>query len=384
MSNTVSKIISDDTLSRIIQVESAGKVRAKAPTSSAAGLGQFIDETWLQMIREHRPDLLRGRSRQEVLDLRFDPIIMIEMLARFTEGNARTLGRGYTDGDLYLAHFAGVGTARRLLRDQPDTAATSIFTPAAARANPSIIPGKTVGQVRAWANAKMAKAGGKNWIAVHYRPEDRQAFADIDVMPIDAPIDPEVQGDPQVYAVQTALEQMNYRPGNIDGAWGGMTAAAIAAFLNDRPGDVGVDAPTSAKQFAQSFNRLWREIEVAQADGFTRPISAVRANADLSRVAQTAPEVVPVQKGFLAMVWGAIATAFAGVVDAAKWVMGFFADTRDAVDPSMIQKALSYVGLVPSWVWIIAAAAAIAYIAVYLIRPGRDGIVQSVRSGERP
>lgn len=378
MSNTVSKIISDDTLSRIIQVESAGKVRAKASTSSATGLGQFIDDTWLRVLQEHRPDLMRGRSRAQLLDLRFDPVLMIEMLARFTEDNAKVLGAGYTDGDLYLAHFAGVGTARRLLRGDQRAQATTVFSASAARANPSIIPGKTIGQVRAWAATKMAKAGGKNWIAVHYRPSGQT-----EAKPKDAPVDPHVKGDPQVYAVQEALAQMNYGPGRIDGLWGGRTAGAIAAFLNDRPGS-GVTAPTSAKEFAQVYRRLMAEIEIAQASDFKRPIAEARANADLSQVAERAPEVVPVQKGFLAMVWGAVATAFAGVVDAAKWVMGFFADNRDAVDPGMIQKALSYIGLVPSWVWIIAAAAAIAYVAIYLIRPGRDGIVQSVQTGERP
>jgi hypothetical protein len=47
---------------RIIRVESNGDPNAKNKRSSALGLGQFLNETWLDMIRSHRPDLARGRN----------------------------------------------------------------------------------------------------------------------------------------------------------------------------------------------------------------------------------------------------------------------------------------------------------------------------------
>ena len=119
MTHTVSRLLSDDTLNRIIQIESAGKVAAKAPTSSATGLFQFIAATWLAVVKKHRPDLLESRTRAQVLALRTDPVIAIELGARFTEDNAKALGPGYGDGDLYLAHFLGVATARKFLRAAP-------------------------------------------------------------------------------------------------------------------------------------------------------------------------------------------------------------------------------------------------------------------------
>ena len=107
MTNTVSKIISDETLNKIITIESGGDPKAKAKTSSATGLFQFIDDTWLDMIKRYRPDLTRGKSKAQILALRKDPTTSIEMGAHFTEENAATLGAGYADGDLYLAHFLG-------------------------------------------------------------------------------------------------------------------------------------------------------------------------------------------------------------------------------------------------------------------------------------
>lgn len=157
-------MIADETLSRIIQIESAGNPNAKAPTSSALGLGQFIAATWLDVVARHRPDLMAGRSRADVLALRTDPPLAVEMLARLAEDNARALGAGYTDADLYLAHFSGIAVARRVLRADPATAVAGIFSVAAINANPSILRGKTCGQVRAWATARMAKAGGRDWV----------------------------------------------------------------------------------------------------------------------------------------------------------------------------------------------------------------------------
>lgn len=169
MTNTVSRIISDDTLSRIIQIESAGNPNAKAKTSSATGLGQFIDSTWTAVVQRHRPDLLKGRARAEVLALRKDPSLAVELLARFTEDNAAALGKGYGDGDLYLAHFAGVGTARKILQAFPATPVSKIVSVQAINANPSILRGKTCARVREWASKKMAAADGRDWVAKWYR-----------------------------------------------------------------------------------------------------------------------------------------------------------------------------------------------------------------------
>jgi len=48
---------------RIMFVESNGDPNMRHDRTSATGLGQFLDETWLDMIRAYRPDVLRGRSQ---------------------------------------------------------------------------------------------------------------------------------------------------------------------------------------------------------------------------------------------------------------------------------------------------------------------------------
>jgi hypothetical protein len=108
----------DAVVERIIGVESDGDPNAKNKRSSATGLGQFLDETWLDMIRAHRPDLAKGRSQTEILEMRRDAKVAREITARFTERNAEMLrkrGLPVTPGTLYLAHFAGGAGAVAIL-----------------------------------------------------------------------------------------------------------------------------------------------------------------------------------------------------------------------------------------------------------------------------
>lgn len=168
MPNSVSRIISDETLSRGIQIESTGRPAAKARTSSATGLAQFIGSTWLAVIHAHRPDLERARTRGELLAMRAEPSLSIELMARHWEDNGKTLG-SYADGDLYLAHFVGASTALRILRADAGRAVSDVISQRAVYANPSILRGKTCGQVRGWAARKMAGAGGHDWVARWYR-----------------------------------------------------------------------------------------------------------------------------------------------------------------------------------------------------------------------
>lgn len=192
MSHRVSDTISDETLSRIIHIESAGNPRAKARTSSATGLGQFLNATWLACVRRHRPEWMEGRSQAQVLALRLDPRCSIEMLARFTEDNAAALpGEEDGDGDLYLAHFAGVGVAKKLIRAPGHLPASAYFSPAAIAANRSILEGKSVEQVRAWAERKMRSAGGKGWIDKFWQADPPRVPAARADAPVPREADPE-------------------------------------------------------------------------------------------------------------------------------------------------------------------------------------------------
>jgi hypothetical protein len=140
--------------------ESGFKADARASTSSAAGLYQFTEATWLRMIREHgdkhgagefsralssdanaRPD---AGTRSRILALRDDPKLSAAMAAEYARGNhahlAQALGREIGATDLYLAHFLGAGGATRFLsalRNEPGRAASELL-PEAAAANRTV------------------------------------------------------------------------------------------------------------------------------------------------------------------------------------------------------------------------------------------------------
>lgn len=164
----------DAVVGRIVGVESGGNASAKNPESSATGAGQFIDGTWLAMIRKHRPDLAEGRSAAEILALRGDGRLSREMTEAYARDNAELLaaeGLPTDAGSLYLAHFAGPGTAARVLRGDPGAPVSSVMTPEAIRANRNIryggkfLPDFTLGDLRRWAEVKMGQAQdpGTSW-----------------------------------------------------------------------------------------------------------------------------------------------------------------------------------------------------------------------------
>jgi hypothetical protein len=157
----------DTVVDQIIKVESNGDPNAKNKRSSATGLGQFLDETWLFLIRAHRPDLARDRTEAEVLDLRRDRSVAREITARFTERNANVLkrrGLPVTPGTLYLAHFAGAAGAVAVLSALGEADAAAVMASADAtgrtkreklvKANP-FLERFTVADLRTWADRKM-------------------------------------------------------------------------------------------------------------------------------------------------------------------------------------------------------------------------------------
>lgn len=111
--------------------ESALNPNARAGTSSATGLFQFIDSTWLDMVARHgeahglgqQAAALRqgadSATRRDILALRNDPEISARMAGELARENANTLqarlGRAPNAGELYAAHVMGSGGALRLI-----------------------------------------------------------------------------------------------------------------------------------------------------------------------------------------------------------------------------------------------------------------------------
>jgi len=145
------------------RVESALDPTARARTSSATGLYQFIDQSWLAIVNDHgakhgmdwasnaiqrngsgRYFVADPAMRQQILDLRNHPETASIMAAELATDNRTYLeeriGRRAEPVDLYLAHFLGAGGAAKFLTtlsSAPDSSGASLF-PAAARANASV------------------------------------------------------------------------------------------------------------------------------------------------------------------------------------------------------------------------------------------------------
>ena len=147
-------------LLRTAQRESSLQPAAQAATSSARGLYQFIDSTWLTMMRDEgrnlglsqfasqigstssgQPVVADASARQQILALRDDPQVSALMAGALTNRNAQSLrsatGRDPTEGELYMAHFLGSAGAARLIslnESNPQGTAARAF-PEAAGAN---------------------------------------------------------------------------------------------------------------------------------------------------------------------------------------------------------------------------------------------------------
>jgi hypothetical protein len=177
--------------------ESSLKPNAQSSTSSAAGLFQFIDQTWLGLVKEHGAQHgignlasaitrdANGRYRadasakQSILALRKDPQLCALMAgehAKSTQGQLQaSLGREICGGELYAAHFLGPDAAGKLIRmaeKNPGASAAAQF-PQAAHANKSVFyhadgRAKSVREVYDWA---LRQPGSEGTVRVAALPD---------------------------------------------------------------------------------------------------------------------------------------------------------------------------------------------------------------------
>jgi hypothetical protein len=151
-------------------IESGLNPSAKASTSSASGLFQFIDQTWLAAVKKNGAAhglaaqaaaiVQRGGSytvedpamKQEILNLRNDPKVAASLAADHLRdlGNTLTASLGHAPdvAETYLGHFLGAGGATQMLKAaqmNPNMPASSVL-PEAARANGALFNNQTVGQ----------------------------------------------------------------------------------------------------------------------------------------------------------------------------------------------------------------------------------------------
>lgn len=170
-----------DTAEKIIKIESGGNPNAANPRSSASGVGQFTDGTWLSTVRSSRPDLA-GKTDAEILALKSDPQLGREMTVALMRQNAAALQAAslpVTEGNLYLAHFAGSEGAKDILTADPNASVESILGAKVVAANP-FLKNKTAAWLKTWASTKMGRVPTgplpPNFSAL--RPEQKQAVLD--------------------------------------------------------------------------------------------------------------------------------------------------------------------------------------------------------------
>lgn len=150
-------------VAKIIQNESGGDPNIPNKNSTAKGLGQFIDSTWLTMVKRYRPDIANGKSNAQIIALKTNAPLAREMTTRYVEENAKALrsaGLPVTDGNLYLAHFLGPGGAIKLLTAQDKSQpVVNLVGQKVVDAN-RFIQGKSVQWVIDWTARKMGQQGG--------------------------------------------------------------------------------------------------------------------------------------------------------------------------------------------------------------------------------
>jgi hypothetical protein len=137
-----------------------GNPAARNPNSSAMGDGQFIDATWLDVMKRNRPDLAQGKSDRDILALRADPAISAEMTDIYGMENADFLRAGgiqnVGNAEKYAAHFFGPSGAVKVLKADANAPLSSVLSPEVIKANPHLAR-LTAGQ---WRQQNDSKFGG--------------------------------------------------------------------------------------------------------------------------------------------------------------------------------------------------------------------------------
>lgn len=239
--------------------ESGFDTDAKAKTSSAKGLYQFIESTWLQMVNRYGDKhglsayadqisntgkVADPAARRDILALRNDPEVASLMAGEFAAENKRTLmASGIAESDigpteLYLAHFLGAGAASEFIKgmqDNPLTPAADLF-PRAAAVNKNIFyktntqQAKSLGEIHAMFERKFnaSESGAQETVIAESpaaaRGEQRMAGA---MRPTSAP---------NAGAARISPEMMAYLNGEKE-SYSTMQEQAINILSADASGD---------------------------------------------------------------------------------------------------------------------------------------------------
>ena len=284
------------------KMESDFNPTAGASTSSARGLYQFIEQTWLGTVKEAGGQLGYGQyadaisktssgdyvvsdpsMRRSIMKLRDDPVASSAMAAVLTQSNSFQLtgkiGRRPTDAELYMAHFLGTGGAAKLIsqaEDNPQASAVRMFPNAAAANRPIFYDrtgkGRSVSEVYSVLSTRYAAAANA--------PATRTAFAMYNDAPAATAAPSVASAEPPRTAV-AAVPAMD-------------TNAFLAAFPDTRSAapPVTVASASAPREGTPPADPMFRSL--FQADENSQPISStVRElwgkSSSLTSVASAAP-----------------------------------------------------------------------------------------------
>ena len=221
-----------DYLLATAQRESALVPTAKAQTSSAAGLFQFIEQTWLGLVKSEGAKLgledyagailpraggglsvADPHTKQAILRLREDPVLAATLAGTLAQQNGARLspeiGRPASGADLYVAHVLGARGAADLIKAvQADpTRAAALDFPEAAAANRRIFYDPT-GRARGVAEVYNVLGAGQSGAPATGAPAAAEPPQATSTMAVARPAGPVLQG----------LFQTEPRPGPVSDA----------------------------------------------------------------------------------------------------------------------------------------------------------------------
>ncbi len=126
-------------LDHLMRAESSGRQYARNRASSALGPFQFLETTFLDVVRRKFPALASGKTDADILALRTDYQASRDVALIYTRENAAALsarGKETTARNLRLAFFAGPAGALRVLEAEADERVSNLLSPGAIAANP--------------------------------------------------------------------------------------------------------------------------------------------------------------------------------------------------------------------------------------------------------
>ena len=291
------------------KMESDFNPTAGASTSSAHGLYQFIDQTWLGTVKEAGAALGYGQyadaiskssagsysvgdptARSAIMKLRDDPVVASAMAGILTQSNSFNLtgkiGRRPSDAELYMAHFMGVGGAAKLIsnaEDNPKASGAQLF-PNAAAANRSIFYDSSTGRARSVSEVYSVLTS--RYTAAANSQASRSAIA-------------AVGGAPTTTAVASAAQTAPFENASFLQSFPDTRAAAPITVASASTSDTAPADPTFRSLFqpvSSTVRKLWGNSGSLTSDvpATSTPVAVATQVASATPVAATSASSTPI------------------------------------------------------------------------------------------